>query len=39
RNIQAQLGLTVQTGDIVAAGGDIEDSTYSITSPGPLPRP
>ena len=33
RNIQVQSALTVQTGDIVAAGGDIEDSTYSTTCP------
>ena len=39
RNIQAQSASTVQSGDIVAAGGDIEDSTYSTTCPGPLPRP
>jgi chemotaxis protein CheY-P-specific phosphatase CheC len=38
RNIQTQQALTVQSGDIVAAGGDIEDSTYSTTR-GPLPRP
>ena len=38
-NIQAQSATTVQSGDIVAAGGDIEDSTYSTTRPAPRATP